>query len=88
MEDLFEKLTNELLSINDSLSYNQARTWIEHLWEDFETTRARSGRNYLGHEMTEKIVRQWIVNYGETLHEFLSENPRFSDLNQDRGYKH
>lgn len=31
MNDIFEKLTKELLEKNTSLSYSQARTWIELL---------------------------------------------------------
>ena len=34
----------------------QARAWVELLWEDFQTTYAKSGR-YQGDEMTEQVVR-------------------------------
>lgn len=60
MNEYFERLTNYLLEKNDSLAYAQARTWVELLWEDFETTYARAGYSYKGKEMTEKVVRQWI----------------------------
>ena len=84
MNDYQERLTNLLLEKNDFLSYSQARTWIELLWEDFEATYARAGREYLGNEMTEKVVRQWIEFYGESLHEFAAKNPKYSQyLNQD-----
>ncbi|MFD2442425.1 YfhJ family protein [Bacillus sp. CGMCC 1.16607] len=58
----------------------QARTWVELLWEDFESTHAKAGREYLGPEMTEKIVRQWIQYYGEKLHEFVANNPKYKHL--------
>ena len=77
MNEYQEKLTEMLLSKNDQLSYNQARTWVELLWEDFETTYAKAGREYKGSEMTERIVKQWIDNYGEKLHEFAAANPKY-----------
>lgn len=54
---------------NDQLNEQEARMWVELLWEDFETTRAKAGREYKGKEMTESIVKQWIQNYGPKLHE-------------------
>jgi hypothetical protein len=77
MNDYHEKLTKMLLEKNDQLSYHQARTWVELLWEDFETSSARAGQEYLGSEMTERIVKQWIDNYGDKLHEFSATNPKF-----------
>ena len=56
MNEYFEKLTKILLQKNDQLSYGQARSWVESLWEDFEATGARAGREYRGKEETEKIV--------------------------------
>ncbi len=61
MNDIHETLTKELLDKNDKLSYAQARAWVELLWEDFQTTYAKSGR-YQGDEMTEQVVRTWINN--------------------------
>ncbi|WP_102347643.1 YfhJ family protein [Bacillus sp. Marseille-P3661] len=80
MNDLFERLSNDLLKVNDSLSYAQARTWVEVLWEDFETTRAKAGYDYKGKAMTEQIVKQWIKNYGPRLHEFVTNNPKYEHL--------
>ena len=80
MNDVHERLTKELLDVNHFLSYAQARTWIEVLWEDFETTRAKAGYSYKGAEMTEKIVKQWIANYGPKLHDFVTSNPKYNDL--------
>ncbi|MGJ7911581.1 YfhJ family protein [Neobacillus sp. LXY-1] len=77
MNDYHEKLTKLLLEINEYLSYNQARTWIELLWEDFETSYAKAGQGYMGSEMTERIVKQWIENYGDKLHEFAGTNPKY-----------
>ncbi|MFK2826176.1 YfhJ family protein [Bacillus sp. B190/17] len=83
MEDMFERLAHLLLSKNTSLSYARARTWVELLWEDFETTYAKAGHDYQGKEMTEKVVRQWLENYGSRLHEFAGRNPKYSRLLED-----
>lgn len=89
MNEYFERLTNELLKKNKSLAYAQARTWVELLWEDFETTYARAGHSYKGKELTEKVVRQWIEQYGETLHEFRTDHPKYKHLlNRDDYLKH
>ncbi|MDQ0231742.1 YfhJ family protein [Metabacillus malikii] len=88
MEMYFERLTNELLSKNNTLSYAQARTWIELLWEDFESTQAKTGREYQGKQVTEQVVRQLITNYGERLHEFIATNPKYSHLLKDDYLKH
>lgn len=85
MNDYHEKLAKLLLEKNELLSYHQARTWVELMWEDFETTAAKAGRDYLGSEMTERIVRQWIENYGGRLHDFVAKNPKYKEfLNQDK----
>ena len=85
MNDYHESLTKMLLDKNNQLSYNQARTWVELLWDDFETTYAKAGRQYKGSEMAERIVRQWIDNYGDKLHEFVATNPKYEDyFNQDK----
>ncbi|MDP4162719.1 MAG: YfhJ family protein [Bacillota bacterium] len=89
MHEYQEKLTKLLLDKNNSLTTSQARTWIELLWDDFETTYAKAGRSYMGSEMTEKIVRSWIEQYGESLHEFVARNPKYKDyLNQDNEKLH
>ncbi|MCM3569435.1 YfhJ family protein [Neobacillus mesonae] len=85
MNDYHERLAKKLLEKNDHLSYYQARTWVELLWEDFETTYARAGEEYMGSEMTERIVKQWIENYGDKLHEFTAVNPKYKHfLEQDK----
>lgn len=84
-----EELTKLLLEKNHDLSYDQARTWVELLWEDFETTYAKAGWEYKGSEMTERIVKQWIENYGDKLHEFIATNPKYKHfLNQEKGQTH
>ena len=64
MKEYQERLTELLLEKNNQISSNMARTWVELMWDDFETTRAKSGREYKGAEMTEGIVRHWIEQYG------------------------
>ncbi|MFY4776476.1 YfhJ family protein [Metabacillus sp. RGM 3146] len=76
METYYERLASLLLEKNNSLSPEKARTWVELLWEDFETTRAKAGRDYQGKEVTERIVRQMIDAYGDKLHHFAALNPK------------
>ncbi|OKL35971.1 YfhJ family protein [Domibacillus mangrovi] len=83
MEAIFRKLTERLLDTNSLLSAARARTWVELLWEDFETTYAKAGYDYQGKEATEKVVTQWIDNYGPKLHEFMANNPKYKHLLDD-----
>ncbi|WP_028399853.1 YfhJ family protein [Ectobacillus panaciterrae] len=88
MNDIFEKLTNRLLEKNESLSYAQARSWVELLWEDTEATYAKSGR-YNGAEVTENLVSTWIERHGGQLHLIQSDNPKYKHLlNRDDHLKH
>ncbi|WP_313801598.1 YfhJ family protein [Cytobacillus sp.] len=80
MNEYQKRLFERLLELNDQLSANQAQTWVELLWEDFEATHAKAGREYKGSEMTEKVVRQWIEYYGDKLHEFVAQNPKYKHL--------
>lgn len=84
MKEYQQKLVELLLEKNEQLSVHQAQTWVELLWDDFETTRAKAGREYKGSEMTEKIVRQLIENHGSKLHEFFATNPKYSHLFEDK----
>jgi hypothetical protein len=86
LEDIFERLTKQLLQKNSDLTAKQARTWVEVLWEDFETTRAKAGRKYLGQAMTESMVTQMINHYGERLHEFAATNPKYAHLLNDNDF--
>lgn len=80
MEEKFERLTHMLMEKNNELNYDLARNWVEALWEDFESTRAKAGREYEGQAVTERIVTQFIQNYGDRLHEFASKNEKFKHL--------
>ncbi|NJP37808.1 YfhJ family protein [Alkalicoccus luteus] len=88
MQDSLDRLTNRLLEQNDQLSYAEARTWVELLWEDFEATYAKAGHTYKGREMTEKVLIQWIDNYGSELHEVLKNNPRYQKWFDQKRFFH
>ncbi|MBM7553842.1 YfhJ family protein [Thalassobacillus pellis] len=88
MEEIFQRLAEKLYHKNDSLTIDEARTWVELLWEDFEVTRAKAGHDYEGKTMTERIVTQWIDNYGPRLHEFLTENPKYKAMLEKKGPSH
>ncbi|KAB7664861.1 YfhJ family protein [Bacillus sp. B1-b2] len=83
MHEAQKKLVDRLLELNSFISVGQAQTWVELLWEDFESTYAKAGRKYQGEEVAEKVVSQWIENYGEKLHEFVAENPKYKDFVMD-----
>lgn len=80
MEEKFERLTKMLMEKNNELNYDLARSWVEAIWEDFESTRAKAGREYEGQAVTERIVTQFIENYGVRIHEFASKNEKFKHL--------
>ncbi|MBU9711838.1 YfhJ family protein [Evansella tamaricis] len=88
MNDYFERLTSKLLEQNEQMSYSEARTWIEILWEDFESTYAKAGQKYNGKEMTEKVLYQWIMQYGPNLHEVLIEKPKYKELFEKKSFYH
>jgi hypothetical protein len=83
-----ENLIQLLLEKNSQLTEMQARTWVELLWEDFESTYAKAGREYKGPEMSEKVVRNWIENYGEKLHEFIANNPKYKHILESENLLH
>ena len=84
METKIRELTRELLAVNPDLSPEKARTWIELLVSDFESSYAKAGYEYKGFGAAEKIVRQWIASYGSRLHEFAATNPKYAHLLEDR----
>ncbi|WP_456276728.1 YfhJ family protein [Bacillus sp. AK128] len=89
MEEKIAKLTDLLLEKNDSLSASQARTWVELLWSDFEASSAKAGAPYMGSEMAERIVTQWVMRYGSHLHDFVATNPKYAALlNNEDHLKH
>ncbi|PPA68835.1 YfhJ family protein [Jeotgalibacillus proteolyticus] len=78
-----EQLAKLLQEKNSSLPYQKALTLVELLWEDFEATYAKAGHDYKGKELTERVVRQWVQNYGERLHEVAAMNPKYAGLLSD-----
>ncbi|MGF2615082.1 hypothetical protein FZC84_00050 [Rossellomorea vietnamensis] len=83
MDTFHEELTRALLEKNQELSTARARTWVELLWEDFETTYAKARGEYLGKEMTSRLVKQWIDSYGSRLHEFAARNSKYRHMLAD-----
>lgn len=77
---IIEQLTQQLTEKNPYLSVNKARTWIELIWSDFESTYAKAGYDYRGAEYTENFVKQWIASYGDKIHEFAGRNPKYAHL--------
>jgi hypothetical protein len=80
MKEYHDRLTKKLMEKNDVISYGQALTWVELLWGDFEATYAKAGHKYAGQQMTFHVVETWINQYGERLHEFITQNPKYKDL--------
>lgn len=80
MQDIFNRLADQLCEKNDKLTREEARTWVELLWEDFDATRAKAGYLYEGKDRTEQVVGQWINYYGPKLHEFVATNPKYKRL--------
>lgn len=80
MQEKIDQLIEELASKNNLLSVSRARVWIELLWSDFESSYAKAGYEYKGSEVTEKVIRQWIDSYGDKIHEFAGNNPKYSHL--------
>ncbi|MRH44660.1 hypothetical protein GH741_18600 [Aquibacillus halophilus] len=80
MQDIFVRLAERLYNSNEKLTIDEARTWVELLWEDFDTTRAKAGHEYAGKEVTEQIVLRWIDHYGPDLHQFAEHNPKYKKL--------
>lgn len=80
MQQAIERLTNELLEINENISVSKARTFVELLWSDYESTSAKAGYAFRGSEYTENLVRQLIQSYGDKLHLFAGKNPKYAHL--------
>ena len=80
MQEKIDQLIEELASKNNLLSVARARVWIELLWSDFESSYAKAGYEYKGSEVTEKVIRQWIDSYGDRIHEFAVNNPKYAHL--------
>lgn len=80
MQQSLDKLTQELLAKNPEMSVGRARTWVELLWSDYESTSAKAGFEFRGAEYTENLVRQLITSYGDKLHLFAGRNPKYAGL--------
>ncbi|WP_391203890.1 YfhJ family protein [Psychrobacillus sp. L4] len=80
MQDKIDALTTQLIEKNEQLSASKARTWIELLWSDFESSYARAGYDYKGAAVTEMVITKWIEGYGDQLHEFASSNEKYKHL--------
>jgi len=80
MQERIEQLVKELKGKNSELTESKALVWIELLWSDFESSYAKAGYDYKGAEVTEKVIRQWISSYGDRIHEFAGNNPKYSHL--------
>lgn len=83
MEQLFEKLTEQLLAKNPEMPVGRARVWVELLCSDFDATSAKAGVKYRGSEYTGKLVSQLIESYGDQLHLFAAKNPKYAHLLND-----
>ena len=80
MQEKIDQLIEELASKNNLFTIARARVWIELLWSDFESSYAKAGYEYKGSEVTEKVIRQWIDSYGDRIHEFAGNNPKYAHL--------
>lgn len=76
----YERLAVLLKDKNNVLSDLEALTWVEVLWEDFETTLARAGQPYPGEAKSFQYVVQQIDAYGDQLHLFRTKNEKFKHL--------
>ncbi|SEH92606.1 WVELL protein [Halobacillus karajensis] len=88
MNEIYQCLAEKLYEKNPMLTIEEATTWVELLWEDFESTRAKAGHDYQGKKVTEQIVTQWINHYGPKLHDFVATNPKYKEMLQKKGYYH
>ncbi|TCI67166.1 hypothetical protein EVJ22_14555 [Exiguobacterium sp. SH0S7] len=78
--DQYKRLAEILRDKNDLLNEDEALTWVEVLWEDFETTLARAGEAYPGEAKSFQYVVQQIDAYGAQLHLFQTKNEKFKHL--------
>lgn len=80
MEERFQRLADRLYDVSGHLTIDEARTWVELLWEDSDATRAKSGREYLEKDVTEQMVLRWIEQYGPRLHELMEHHPKYRKM--------
>ncbi|MGI1805673.1 YfhJ family protein [Exiguobacterium sp. TDN 0502] len=79
-EQALQQLSEELLQVNEVLTPEEALTWVEVLWEDFEATLARAGEKYQGEAVAFHFVEQQIKQHGAMLHRFNTTNEKFKHL--------
>lgn len=79
-EQALQQLAEELLQVNEVLIPEEALTWVEVLWEDFEATLARAGEKYQGEAVAVHFVEQQIKQHGAMLHRFNTTNEKFKHL--------
>ncbi|WP_077624358.1 YfhJ family protein [Sediminibacillus massiliensis] len=80
MQENINRLAERLYDKNQTLSLEEARAWVELLWEDFAATRAKAGRKYESEDVIEQVVSKWVEHYGPNLHEFLENNPEYKKM--------
>ncbi|WP_066185822.1 MULTISPECIES: YfhJ family protein [Gracilibacillus] len=80
MQEEIQKLSEELKQKDTSLTLLEARSWVELLWEDFEASRAKAGREYEGADITAKFVRHFIDQYGSNLTDFATRYPKYQQM--------
>ncbi|QDY46015.1 hypothetical protein FK545_12980 [Planococcus glaciei] len=80
MNEMIDQLILELREKTRTCQKKKARTWIELLVSDFESSYAKAGYDYQGTAVVEKVIRQWIESYGDRIHEFAGTNPKYAHL--------
>ncbi|MCW1928439.1 YfhJ family protein [Bhargavaea beijingensis] len=86
--DLTEQLAIRLMEGNDQLSANRAKTWVELMASDIESSYAKAGYGMMDEEQVSQLVLRWIDAYGNRLDEFVASNPRIRELLGEDGTLH
>jgi hypothetical protein len=86
--DLTERLAVRLMEGNDQLSAHKARTWIELMASDIESSYAKAGYGMMEEEQVAQMILRWIDAYGSRLDEFVASNPRIRELLGEDGMLH
>jgi len=86
--DLIEQLAVRLMKGNDQLSAHKARTWIELMVSDIESSYAKAGYGMMEEKQVSQMILRWIDAYGSRLDEFVASNPRIGKLLGEEGTLH
>lgn len=86
--DMTERLAARLMESNDQLSAHSARTWIELMVSDIESSYAKAGYGLMDEEQSAQMILRWIDAYGSRLDEFVASNPRIRELLGEDGTFH